>query len=74
MTRGRATSGAKKTQEHGLDRGQRRAHVLPAAEEETGLLAARKCIVDQLAMPEAATIELDPPRLPEDLHRPPDLS
>ena len=44
------------------DRG-RPSHVLLAAEEYQGIASGEKSIADSLAMPEAAEIEFEPPRL-----------
>ena len=55
------------------DRG-RPAHVLLSIDEYRKLSGARENILDQLAMPEAAAIEFDPPRLGNKLFRPADLS
>lgn len=70
-------SGAKKAAERGpvfiTDRG-RPAHVLltvAAYQQLTGLHAD---IVELLAMPEAAVVAFDPPRLSGELHRPADFS
>ena len=55
------------------DRG-RPAHVLLSIDEYRKLTGARENILDRLAMPEAAEIEFDPPRLRRKLFRPADLS
>ena len=55
------------------DRG-RPAHVLLSIDEYRKLTGARENILDRLAMPEAAEIEFDPPRLGRKLFRPADLS
>jgi len=71
------TSRAKKAAKRGpvfiTDRG-RPSHVLLTAEEYERLTGGQKNIVDLLAMPEAAEIEFEPPRLSGDLHEQPDLS
>jgi prevent-host-death family protein len=70
-------SGAKKAAAKGpvfiTDRG-RPAHVLLTVEAYRQLTGLHADIVDLLAMPDAAEIEFDPPRLPGDLHRPADFS
>jgi prevent-host-death family protein len=71
------TSRAKKAAERGpviiTDRG-RPAHVLLTIEEYRKITGKRENILDLLAMPAAAEIEFEPPRLSDDLHRPVDLS
>ena len=71
------TSRAKKAAERGpviiTDRG-RPAHVLLTIEEYRKITGKRENILDLLAMPEAAEIEFEPPRLSGDFHRPVDLS
>ena len=71
------TSRAKRAARRGpvfiTDRG-RPSHVLLTAEEYDRITGSQKSIADLLAMPEAAEIEFDPPRLTGDLHRQPDLS
>jgi len=49
------------------------AHVLLTAEEYERLTKGQKSIVDLLALPEAAEIDFEPPRL-DKLHEVPDLS
>jgi len=72
------TSKAKKqATEHGVvfitDRG-RPAHVLMSVEHYQALIGAGdKSILELLAMPEAADIEFEPPRV-EGIYRPADLS
>lgn len=70
-------SGAKKAAAKGpvfiTDRG-RLAHVLLTVEAYQQLTGLHANIIDLLAMPDAAEIEFDPPRLPGDLHRPADFS
>ena len=51
----------------------RAAHVLLAIEEYVGLTKDAS-IVELPAMPEAADIEFDPPRLPDGMYRPAGLS
>jgi hypothetical protein len=48
--------------------------VLLTAEEYKRITGSQKNIVDLLAMPEAAEIEFEPPRLIGDLHEQVDLS
>jgi prevent-host-death family protein len=55
------------------DRG-RPAHVLLSIEEYRRLSGAHENILDRLAMPEAARIEFNPPRLDGKLYRPADFS
>jgi prevent-host-death family protein len=50
------------------DRG-RTTHVLLTAEEYERLITARKSVADFLAMPEAATIAFEPPRLRGNIHK-----
>jgi prevent-host-death family protein len=70
-------SGAKKAAAKGpvfiTDRG-RPAHVLLTVEAYRQLTGLHADIVDLLAMPDAAEIDFDPPRLSGDLHRPADFS
>ncbi|MCX7147948.1 MAG: type II toxin-antitoxin system prevent-host-death family antitoxin [Rhodocyclales bacterium] len=70
-------SGAKKAAAKGpvfiTDRG-RPAHVLLTVEAYRQLTGLHANIIDLLAMPDAAEIEFDPPRLPGDMHRPADFS
>lgn len=51
----------------------RPAHVLLTIEDYQNITGKRKSMVDLLAMPEAAEIEFDPPRLKK-LHKRVDLS
>ena len=71
------TSKAKKAATKGpvfiTDRG-RPAHVLLSIEEYRKLSGKRKNILDQLAMPEAAEIDFEPPRLGGRLIHPVDFS
>ena len=71
------TSRAKRAAKRGpvfiTDRG-RPSHVLLTAEEYERITSGQKSIADLLAMPEAAGIEFDVPRLSGDLHRKTDLS
>lgn len=71
------TSRAKRAAKKGpviiTDRG-RPSHVLITAEEYEKLTAGQSDVVDLLAMPEAAAIEFEPPRLRGNLHKPADLS
>lgn len=70
-------SGAKKAAAKGpvfiTDRG-RPAHVLLTVEAYQQLTGLHANIIDLLAMPDAAEVAFDPPRLPGDLHRPADFS
>jgi len=60
------TSGAKRAAKRGpvfiTDRGQP-SHVLLTVEEYQKLTSGQKSIVDLLALPEAAEIDFEPPRL-----------
>ena len=71
------TSRAKRAAKRGpvfiTDRG-RPSHVLLTAEEYQRIVGGQKSIADLLAMPEAAEIEFEPPRLVGDLHEQADLS
>jgi prevent-host-death family protein len=71
------TSRAKRAAKRGpvfiTDRG-RLSHVLLTAEEYKRITGGQKSIADLLAMPEAADIEFEPPRLRGKIHEPPDLS
>jgi prevent-host-death family protein len=71
------TSRAKRAAKRGpvfiTNRG-RPSHVLLTAEEYQRIAGGQKSIVDLLAMPEAAEIEFEPPRLARHLHEPADLS
>lgn len=69
----RDTSGAKKGPVFITDRG-RPAHVLLTIEDCRKLIGAHTSIVDMLAMPGAADIEFEPPRLRGPLARPADLA
>lgn len=55
------------------DRG-RPAHVLLTIEDYQKLTGKDVNIIDLVAMPGAEEVEFEPPRLPGDLHRPPDLT
>ena len=70
---GRAKMAAKKGPVFITDRG-RPSHVLLTAEEYERLAGGQKNVAELLAMPEAAAIEFEPPRLRGDLHKPADLS
>jgi prevent-host-death family protein len=70
---GRAKRAAKKGPVFITDRG-RPSHVLMTAEEYDRITGGRKSIADLLAMPEAAEIEFEPPRLTGKLHKETDLS
>jgi prevent-host-death family protein len=52
----------------------RPSHVLLTLEEYQRITGAQKSIAELLAMPEAAEIDFEPPRLVGDLHEPADLS
>ena len=71
------TSRAKRAAKRGpvfiTDRG-RPSLVLLTAEEYERITSGQKSIADLLAMPEAAEVEFDPPRLTGDLHEETDLS
>ncbi len=71
------TSRAKRAAKRGpvfiTDRG-RPSHVLLTAEEYQRITQGQKNIAELLAMPEAAEIDFEPPRLAGNLHEPPDLS
>lgn len=70
---GKAKRAAKKGPVFITDRG-RPSHVLLSAEEYERITGSHKSIVDLLAMPEAADIEFEPPRLRGKIHKLPDLS
>ena len=71
------TSRAKRAAKRGpvfiTDRG-RPSHVLLTAEEYQRIAGGQKSISELLAMPEAAEIEFEAPRLAGHLHEPADLS
>ena len=71
------TSRAKRAAKRGpvfiTDRG-RPSHVLLTAEEYQRITDGQKSLADLLAMPEAAEIDFEPPRLMGKLHKSPDLS
>jgi prevent-host-death family protein len=71
------TSKAKRAARKGpvfiTDRG-RPSHVLITAEEYQRITGGQKSLADLLAMPEAAEIEFDPPRLIGNLHEQADLT
>jgi hypothetical protein len=71
------TSRAKRAAKRGpvfiTDRG-RPSHVLLTVEDYQKITGGQKCIGDLLAMPEAARIEFEPPRLKGHWHEPLDLS
>lgn len=71
------TSRAKKAAKKGpvfiTDRG-RPAHVLLTVEDYKAMGRKRKNIVELLAMPDAAEIEFEPPRLGDEIVRPADFS
>lgn len=52
----------------------RLSHVLLSIEDYRRLTAAHESILDMLAMPAAADIDFEPPRLSKPLPRPADLS
>lgn len=70
---GRAKKAAEKGPVFITDRG-RLSHVLITAEEYEKLTAGQSNVADLLAMPEAAAIKFEPPRLRGHLHKPADLS
>jgi len=55
------------------DRGHT-AHVLLTIEEYQKITDKKESIVDLLAMPDAADIDFEPPRMDKELYRPADLS
>jgi PHD/YefM family antitoxin component YafN of YafNO toxin-antitoxin module len=71
------TSRAKRAAKRGpvfiADRG-RPSHVLLTAEEYQRITSGQKSITDLFAMPEAAEVDFEPPRLRGDLHKQTDLS
>ena len=71
------TSRAKRAAKRGpvfiTDRG-RPSHVLLTVEEYQRITGGQKCITDLLAMPAAAEIEFEPPRLRGNLHKTADLT
>lgn len=71
--RSRAKRASKKGPVFITDRGQP-AHVLLSIEEYRKLSGKRENILDRLAMPEAAEIDFEPPRLRGRLFRPADFS
>jgi len=70
---GRAKRAAKRGSVFITDRG-RPSHVLLTAEEYQRITTGQKSIAELLAMPDAAEIEFDPPRLIDKLPEPTDLS
>ena len=70
---GRAKRAASKGPVFITDRG-RPAHVLLSIKEYQQITNKQKSILDQLAMPEAAEIEFEPPRLGDEFPRPVDWS
>ena len=71
------TSRAKRAAKRGpvfiTDRG-RPSHVLLTVEEYQKITRGQKSVAELLAMPEAAEIEFEPPRLMGKLHEPLDLA
>jgi prevent-host-death family protein len=71
------TSRAKRAAKRGpvfiTDRG-RPSHVLLTVEEYEKITRGQKSIAEGLAMPEAAEVEFEAPRLTGNLHEPADLS
>lgn len=71
------TSRAKRAAKRGpvfiTDRG-RPSHVLLTVEEYQRITAGQKNVADLLAMPTAAEIEFEPPRVGGILHKPADLT
>jgi prevent-host-death family protein len=70
---GRAKRAASKGPVFITDRG-RPAHVLLSIKEYQQITNKRESILDLLAMPEAAEIEFEPPRLGDEFPRPVDWS
>jgi prevent-host-death family protein len=70
---GRAKRAASKGPVFITDRG-RPAHVLLSIDQYEKITGEPKILADLLAMPEAAEIEFDPPRMGNILHHPVDLS
>jgi prevent-host-death family protein len=70
---GRAKKAARKGPVFITDRG-RPAHVLLSIKEYQEITSKGKSIVDLLAMPEAAEIEFEPPRLGDEFPAPADWS
>lgn len=52
----------------------RPSHVLLTIKDYERIVAGKWNIGDMLAMPEAETIEFEPPRMLDNVHQPPDLS
>lgn len=50
------------------------AHVLLAIEEYLNMMKKKENIVDLLSMPEAASIDFEPPRMGKTFYRPEDLT
>jgi len=69
----RAKKAARKGPVFITDRG-RPAHVLLSIEEYRKITGKRESILDLLAMPEAAEIEFEPPRMGDEFPRPVDWS
>ena len=69
----RAKRAAKRGPVFITDRG-RPSHVLLTVEEYQKITRGQKSVAELLAMPEAAEIEFEPPRLMGKLHEPPDLA
>lgn len=69
----RAKRAAKKGPVFVTDRG-RPSHVLLTVEEYQKLSNGKESILDLLAMPEAAEIEFNPPKLGDKIFRPADFS
>lgn len=69
----RAKRAAKKGPVYITDRG-RLSHVLLTAEEYQRITQGQKNAADLLAMPEAAYIPFEPPRMSGSLHKPADLA
>ena len=71
------TSRAKRAAKRGpvfiTDRG-RPSHVLLTVEEYQRITGGQKSVLDLLAIPAAAEIDFEPPRLRGNLHESPDLS
>jgi prevent-host-death family protein len=70
---GRAKKAARKGPVFITDRGHP-AHVLLSIEEYQEMTSKGKSIIDLLAMPEAAEIEFEPPRLGDEFPKPAEWS
>jgi prevent-host-death family protein len=70
---GKAKKAAKRGPVYITDRG-RPSHVLLSIQEYEKITGKRESIVDLLAMPNAAEVEFEPPRMSGNLHRSVDLT